>query len=321
MPIDVRGMATLREVVHHGSFAGAARSLGYTASALSQQISGLERSLGVQLFQREAKRIVPTEAAEYLVQRSSELFDLIHQIDLDVGRLGAGQAGRLRIGSYHSAGGRFLGPAIAKFLVGRRDTEISLDEGEPHELFPRVADGSLDIALGFEYELAPAAFPNGLRLEEVAIEDLLLVGPAKHRFRSKQSLQLSDLRGETWAAHLPDTPASASLRKYSAEAGFTPNIAFQSNNPSTILGLVASGLAVALLPRISIVERADDLAILPVHPRPPRRRIIAALRESDTSPLSEAFLHALRTSSGLLSAAQEVSTGAARTKRETFSTF
>lgn len=301
MPIDVRAMATLREVVLHGSFAGAARSLGYTASALSQQISGLERSLGVQLFEREAKRIVPTEAAEYLVQRSSELFDLIRQIDLDVGRLGAGQAGRLRIGSYHSAGGRFLGPAIARFLVGRRDTEISLDEGEPHELFPRVADGSLDIALGFEYERVPAAFPNGLRLEEVATEDLLLVGPAKHRFRTKQSLRFSDLRDETWAAHLPDTPASAALHRCAGEAGFTPKIAFQSNNPTTILGLVAAGLAVALLPRISVVERAEEISVLPVSPPPPGRRIIAALRESDTSPLSEAFLHALRTSGGLFS--------------------
>lgn len=301
MPIDVRAMATLREVVLHGSFAGAARSLGYTASALSQQISGLERSLGVQLFEREAKRIVPTEAAEYLVQRSSELFDLIRQIDLDVGRLGAGQAGRLRIGSYHSAGGRFLGPAIARFLVGRRDTEISLDEGEPHELFPRVADGSLDIALGFEYERVPAAFPNGLRLEEVATENLLLVGPAKHRFRTKQSLRFSDLRDETWAAHLPDTPASAALHRCAGEAGFTPKIAFQSNNPTTILGLVAAGLAVALLPRISVVERAEEISVLPVSPPPPGRRIIAALRESDTSPLSEAFLHALRTSGGLFS--------------------
>lgn len=302
MPIDVRTLSTLREVMRHGSFAAAARELGYTASALSQQISGLERSLGIQLFEREAKRIVPTEAAEYLVQRSAELFALLKQIDLDVGRLGAGQAGRLRIGSFHSAGGKLLGKAIAQFLVRRRDTEITLDEGEPHELFPRVADGSIDIALGFEYELVPASFPPGLRLEEVATEDLLVVAPAKHRLSAKQSVHLAELRDETWAAHLSDTPANRCLHTFTATAGFTPEVAFHSNNPGTILGLVDSGLAIALMPRISLQGRSEAIAVLKLVDPPPSRRIIAALRESDTSPLSEAFLHALRTSAQLVTA-------------------
>lgn len=282
--------------MQHGSFAAAARTRGYTPSALSQQISSLERTLGIQLFRREAKRIIPTEAADYLVHRSAELFDLMEQIDLDISRLGAGQAGRLRVGTFHSAGGTFLGKAISRFLIRRREVEITLDEGEPDELFPRVADGSLDIALGFEYDLVPSAFPAGLRLEEVMTEDLQVVAPVRHRLAHKSRVELSELRNEKWAGHQPETPSYRCLQRLTAEAGFSPDTAFHSNNPGTVLGLVEAGLAVALMPQLSLREHSSELATLRIADRLPTRRVIGAIRVTDFSPLADAFLLALRQS-------------------------
>lgn len=296
MSIDPRNLETLRTVLRYGSFAAAARHLGYTASAISQQMSALERSLNIRLFQRRAKSIVPTEAAEYLLQRSGELFELIRQIDLDIGRLGAGQAGRLRIGTFHSAGGALLGNAISRFLVRRREVEITLDEGEPGELFPRVADGLLDIALGFEYNLIPTSFPEPLRLEDVMSEGLQLIAPVRHRLAGRPDVRLLELRSEKWASHTPSTPAHQCLQKLTAQAGFSPDIAFHSDNPSTILGLVEAGLAVALVPRILLRERHPSLTVLRVADPLPSRRIIAAMRASESSPLADAFLTALRQS-------------------------
>lgn len=284
----------MRAVMQTGSFAAAGRELGYTASAVSQQMAGLEQALGIQLFERRASRVVPTEAAQYLLQRSEEVFELLDQVEVDIARLGAGQAGRLRVGTFNSAGGSILGQAIARFLIRRRDVEITLDEGEPYELFPRVSDGSLDVALGFQYELVPPAFPANLRLTNVLTEELFVVAPKKHRLARKDSVDLSDLQFETWVAHREETPSHRCLLALCEQHRFTPDIAFRSNNLGTVLGIVEAGLAVAMVPRISLTDPHEDMAVLPISGRLPRRQIVAAIREGHVNPLSEAFLAALR---------------------------
>ena len=284
----------MRAVMLTGSFAAAGRELGYTASAVSQQVAGLEHALGIRLFEREASRVVPTEAAQYLLHRSDEVFDLLDQVEIDIARLGAGQAGRLRVGTFNSAGGPILGRAIARFLVRRRDVEITLDEGEPYELFPRVADGSLDTALGFQYDLVPSAFPTNLRLTEVMTEKLFIVAPKKHRLARKGSVGLDELQSEKWVAHREETPSHQCLLALCGTHDFTPDIAFRSNNLGTVLGIVEAGLAVAMVPEISFRDASDGVVALPITNPLPHRQIVSAARDDDTNPLSEAFLLALR---------------------------
>lgn len=291
---DTKTLRTLRGVVSAGSFAAAGRELGYTASAVSQQIAGLEQDLGLRLFVREASRVVPTEAAHHLVQRSAEIFDLLDQIEIDIARLGAGEAGRLRIGTFNSAGGAIVGPAIARFLVRRRDVEITLDEGEPYELFPRVADGSIDVALGFAYDLVPSEFPLGLELSEIMTERLFVVAPRKHRLAAKERIGLGELAAETWVAHREETPSSRCLTALCTGAGFAPDIAFRSNNLGTVLGIVDAGLAVALVPEIGLRDAPDGVVSLPVEGTMPRRQIITATRPDDASALADPFVRALR---------------------------
>lgn len=294
MAVDIRSLRTLRAVMVGGSFAAAARELGYTSSAVSQQIAALEHALGIRLFDRGPSRIVPTEAAHYLAQRSEEVLGVLDQVEIDLGRLGAGQAGRLRVGTFNSAGGPLLGQALARFLVRRREVELTLDEGEPSELFPRVADGSLDVALGFEYDLVPSAFPASLELAEVMTEQLFVVAPAKHRLARKRAVDLDELRAERWVAHLEDTPSHRCLLALCGQHGFTPEVVFRSNNPATVLGIVAAGLAVALVPDIALGDAPGGTVVLPVDGQLPRRQIMAAIRAGDASPLTDAFLTALR---------------------------
>ncbi|WP_413317787.1 LysR family transcriptional regulator [Agrococcus sp. 1P02AA] len=294
MAVDIRTLRTMRCIMRAGSFAAAARELGYTASAVSQQMAGLEQALGIQLFEREASRVVPTEAAHYLAQRSDEVFELLDQVEIDIARLGAGQAGRLRVGAFNSAGGPLLGTAIARFLVRRREVEITLDEGEPHALFPLVANGSLDLALGFEYDLVPSAFPANLRLTEVMTEGLCIVAPRKHRFARKPRVGLHELASETWVAHGEETPSHQCLMALCRQHGFTPRIAFRSNNPGTVQGIVKAGLAIALMPEITLRDATDATVVLAMAERLPQRKIMSAVRASDPNPLVDAFVTALR---------------------------
>ncbi|MBU8578458.1 LysR family transcriptional regulator [Brevibacterium luteolum] len=295
MVIDTKKLSTLRAVMMHGSFAGAARDLGFTASAVSQQMSALERGLGLVLFERHAKKAVPTEAAHHLHQRANEVRDLLNQIEIDVARLGAGQSGTLRVGTFDSAGGPILGQAMARFLFRRREVEITLDEGEPYELFPRVADGSLDIALGFSYDLVPPRFPKNLRLNNVMTEDLFIVAARKHRLASKAAVEVDELAEETWVAHRPETASHQCLTALCAQHGFTPHIAFRSNNLGTVQGIVAAGLGVAMIPKIALSRESDTVA-LPLTRPMPQRHIVSATRNTDTAPLATAFLEALRRS-------------------------
>ncbi|WP_309131290.1 LysR family transcriptional regulator [Brevibacterium sp.] len=293
MVIDTKMLSTLHAVMAHGSFAGAARELGFTASAVSQQMSALERRLGIVLFERHAKKAVPTEAAHHLHQRADEVMDLLNQIEIDVARLGAGQSGTLRVGTFDSAGGPILGRAMARFLFRRREVEITLDEGEPYELFPRVADGSLDIALGFSYDLVPPRFPENLRLNKVMTEDLFIVVARRHRLATKSAVDIEELALETWVAHRPETASHQCLTSLCAQHGFTPRIAFRSNNLGTVQGIVAAGLGVAMIPEIALTRESDTVA-LPLTRPMPQRHIVSAMRSTDTTPLATAFLEALR---------------------------
>ncbi|WP_309082285.1 LysR family transcriptional regulator [Zhihengliuella sp.] len=294
MAVDIRTLKTLHAVVSSGSFAAAGRELGYTPSAVSQQMASLERTLGIRLFEREARSVVPTEAALYLQHRVTEVVDLLHQVEIDMARLGAGQTGTLRAGTFDSAGGPILGRAIARFLVRRRDVKITLDEGEPYELFPRVSDGSLDIALGFEYDLVASNFPPNLQLNEVMIEDLYIVAPRNHRLAGKGSVGFDELRDERWVAHRPETPSHQCLLALCGQHDFVPDIAFRSNNLGTVKGIVAAGLALAMVPEISLQHGGEGIVALRLSRSMPRRRIVSATRQGDDNPLADAFLQALR---------------------------
>lgn len=293
MALDPTTLRTLAAVIRGGSFAAAGRELGYTASAVSQQMSALERSLGLQLFERQARGVTSTEAAQYLYERAGELLDLVDQLEGDAERLAAAQAGRLRIGSFASAGAPIVAQVISRFLVRRRDVEISLDEGEPHELFPRVVDGDLDVALGFRYDLVATSWPRDVRLTHLMVEDVHVIAPRKHRLARKDGVDLSELARERWIANTEDTAASRCLVALGASEGFTPHIAFRSNSFATVRGFVAAGLGVAMIPTLAH-EPDQAIATLPITRRLPQREIVAATRKVHDNPLTNAFLAAIR---------------------------
>lgn len=293
MALDLTTLKTLRAVIETGSFAAAGRELGYTASAVSQQMASLERALGLELFWREPRRIVPTDAAEHLKSHAGDLFRLMDQLHVDIARWAAGQVGHLRVGSFASAGGPIIAQAITRFLVKRHDVEITLDEGEPYELFPRVESGDLDVALGFEYDLVPRVWGPKVQVTGVQVEELHVIAHRKHRLAGRESVDLAELRNERWVAHRKETAASVCLAAFCGKEGFVPNIAFRTNNLGTVRGIVASGLGVAMISELAHIDH-DTIAALPVTQRRPRRQIVAATRQGHSNPLADAFVKAVR---------------------------
>jgi len=289
--VTLTALQTLAAVVDTGSFAAASRELGYTPSAVSQQIAKLEQTLDLRLFDRAGRSIHATEAALYLRARSAELVGLLSQVERDAGRLAAGQAGRIRIGSFRSADAQLLSRSVAQFLVRRRGVEVDLHEGEPWDLLPQVVSGDIDVAIAFRYEVASPPWSSDVQVIPLLREPLTVIGSPSHRLASHASVELYELEHEAWAGNDTSTLAHACLMNTTAKAGFRPDIAFHSNNFDALFGLVRNKLAVAMVPGLTLAGRTD-VARLNVTDLP-YREVAAVVRMGRPDPLAQAAIDAL----------------------------
>jgi DNA-binding transcriptional LysR family regulator len=279
-PLHIR---TVREVVRTGSFADAARTLGYTASAVSQQIAALERACGLALFERRARSVRPTSAAFLLVSKGNDVLSALDTLERELRTVASGERGALQLGSFPTAGTRILPRALAELSRVRPGIEITLSEGEPDELLPELLDGDLDLLLVYRYDLFPRAWPDQIIETPVMDEHLVLCVPAEHPLAEGGTVRLRDLRSETWIASRPGSCGAQALLRLCGTAGFTPNIAFRSNDYAVVCGLVGCGLGIALVPALGCVP-APGLRMLRLSRRSPRRHVTVLRRATNTNP-------------------------------------
>jgi DNA-binding transcriptional LysR family regulator len=286
-------LQTLRVVLSTGSFAAAAAELNYTASAVSQQMSALERATGLVLFERSPHSIRPTEHATLLADRSTELLAILDGLDREVAAIARGEVGQLRIGSFPTASARLLPQALAALSSQRPGVDIAVDEGELDSLLPRLLSGELDLALAYRYEAVPAGWPDQLVETVLLREPLSVLLPQQHPLAAAGPARLASFAEDRWVAPLAGSPGALNLDRLAARAGFRPRISFRSNDYSVVHGLVAAGLGVALVPGLALNDTAG------VHPlalagRGQRRTVLALHRPSARNSLLAAALTAIR---------------------------
>lgn len=286
-------LQTLRIVLSTGSFAGAAAELNYTASAVSQQMSALERATGLVLFERSPHSIRPTEQASLLASRSTELLAILEDLDREVAVIARGEVGQLRIGSFPTASARLLPQALAALSSQRPGIEIAVDEGELDTLLPRLLSGELDLALAYRYQAVPAGWPDQLVETVLLREPLSLLLPTSHPLAEDGPVRLASFAEDRWVAPLAGSPGALNLDRLAARAGFQPRISFRSNDYSVVHGLVAAGLGVALVPGLALSDTAGVQA-LALAGRAQRRTVLALHRPSARNSLLAAALAAIR---------------------------
>lgn len=289
-PLHLR---TLAVVIETGSFANAARQLGYTASAVSQQIVALERASGSTLFEREAHSVRPTAGARFLAERGRDVLASLDTLELDVRAMARGRLGRLRLGSFATASARLLPSSLAALAAALPSVDVRLDEGEPDELVPALLDGQLDVALVYRYDLVPRPVADSLVEVPLLDEDLLLLLPSDHPRRSRRPLALADLADEIWVASREGSDGAACLQGLCAAAGFQPRIDLRSNDYGVVQGLVRSGLGIALVPALGHQQSAGVHAAR-LTGRRTLRHVSALHRRANTNPLVPPLLAAVR---------------------------
>jgi len=273
--LNVTRLSVLKEVAYRGSISEAAEALSYSQSAVSQQIAALEAEAGLTLLERHPRGVSLTAAGQTLVGHAEGILAELERAEAALAQIAGLRGGRLRIASFPTAGATLMPLAIATFRELYPDIELTLAEGEPEDVAPRLRAGELDLALLFEFE-GETLVGERMTRAELFEDPMYLALRADHPLAARQGLRLEDLREEAWVQTSRASPCARHVVRCCHGAGFEPNVAFESDDYQTVQGLVAAGVGVALIPRLALSALRPDVLIRSLDPAPPVRRVIAA---------------------------------------------
>ncbi|MGW4499890.1 LysR family transcriptional regulator [Micromonospora sp. NPDC004336] len=291
--LDVRRMQVLRAVVTGGSVTAAAAHLGYTPSAVSQQVAALERQAGVALLERSGRGVRPTAAGLLLAEHAAVIGRHLAEAETALAELRAGRTGRLAVRYFATAGAALVPPALARFRRDHPDVRVDLRLVDPDDPLPAVERGEADLAIVVHHR-GPAG-RDGLRLVHLLDDPYLAVLPRGHRLAGRRELDLADLADEPWVGSEPAGPCREVVRDACGAAGFSPHVAVESEDYPTTQAFVAAGLGVAVVPRTGLDSPHPDVVVRALRNPRPARPIHAAVRGSTLDqPALRGLLDALR---------------------------
>jgi DNA-binding transcriptional LysR family regulator len=266
----------LKEVAYRGSFSAAADALSYTQSAVSQQIAALEAEAGMALLERHPRGVTLTAAGQTLVGHAEGILAGLDAAEDALAAIAGLRGGRLRVASFPTAGATLMPVAIATFSAAYPDVELTLAEGEPEEIVPRLRAGELDLALLFEFEDETMALADMTRTTLFA-DPMYLALPREHGLARRRRLRLEDLAEEAWVQTAQASACARHVVRRCHAAGFEPRVSFESDDYQTVQGLVAAGVGVALIPELALAVVREDIVVQALAPAPPAREVIAAV--------------------------------------------
>ncbi|WP_234045716.1 LysR family transcriptional regulator [Streptomyces adelaidensis] len=294
--LDVRRMQVLRTVVTSGSVTGAAATLGYTPSAISQQIAALEKEAGTALLERVGRGVRPTAAGLLLTEYADTIGRQVAQAEAALADLRAGRTGRLAVRYFATVGAPLVAPAVALLRAAHPGVRIELKLSDPDDPLPDVREGRADLALVVRPR---GAAPDGVRLLHLLDDTYFAVLPAAHPLADRPALRLADLADEPWVGSESPGPCLDAQLEACAEAGFGPRFVVRSEDYVTAQGFVAAGLGVGLVPRLGLGSRHPDIVVRRLTGPEPQRSIQAAVRETaPPQPALATFVQALRDAAG-----------------------
>ena len=286
--LELRHLTALQAIADTGSFKGAAARLGYTPSAISQQIASLERIIGTQVIAREHGRraLGPTQAGSSLLGHMAAIEARLGAAKADIDAFARGAVGSLRIGAFESIQRRLLPEVMRRFRDMFPNVELEVAEtlGD-FDLLNSLERGTLDLA----FAILP--LPDGPFRATVVLDDpwvLVTEASGDRAALSRLTLhEIAELPLVCWHSPLPIAPALDSFRA----VGIEPNIVLRSDYNEVVQGFAAAGFGVALMPRLAVNPVDSRTAIVDLHGLiPPRRLAIASHRDRATNDAIDAFV-------------------------------
>jgi DNA-binding transcriptional LysR family regulator len=271
--LDVRRMRVLREVAAHGTIAAAATALDFTPSAVSQQISALERETGVALVDRGPSSVVLTPAGRTLVEHAEIVLAQLAAAEDELRAIEELRTGRLRLGSFASVTELTI-RALRSFGERFPDVELTVTECDAAESLDRLRRDELDIALVYSYDYASLEAGQAIEIRELMRDPALVAVPRTHPLARRTAVPLRELAGERWIAEGRGTMCQRLVLGACRNAGFEPEIKLVGSDDYRIVqALVAAEIGIAFIPRLA---RQPDARLAFLTPEDPVGRTIAA---------------------------------------------
>jgi DNA-binding transcriptional LysR family regulator len=293
---DVQRLRAFALVLDLGSISAAATVLGYTPSAVSQQLAALEREVGMALVDRSQRPLRATGAGEVLRPHAERV----------LGALGGGEAAlddlrggtrRLRLVAFTSALSSFVPQAVRDLRRAHSQLVVQVLQLETQEAIERLRSGGADLAV--VHHIPGVAVPEtaGLRRRRLLVDHLYVVLPEGHRLARRDKVSLADLKGEPLILPRRDTPAGrfrSLVEHLCSQAGFAPRVAYELDDLPAVQAFVAAGIALVPMHGLTLATVPPGATVRPLAERPAGSRTIEALAPAEArAPVVDEFLERL----------------------------
>jgi len=269
--LDLQSVRIMRAIAETGTITAAARSLGYSQPAISQHLQRTEARLGLSLVTRVGRSIRLTEAGALLARHALTITSALDAAEGDLADLAGLRTGSVRLAAFPTASSTIVPRLLALMNDAHPGIRITYIEAQPPEAVAMLRDGSIDLAVTFSYP-GDRSDPHrdsasGLTIETLFTEEMVVVLPAAHPLAKLEVVDVALLGEDRWIAGCPR--CRGHLLAVCEVAGFEPSIGFETDNASAVLGMVASGLGVALLPRLALATATPPAGAV-IRPHSPR---------------------------------------------------
>jgi molybdate transport repressor ModE-like protein len=276
--LDVGRLRLLREVALRGSIAAAARELGLTPSAVSQQLAVLEREAGTGLIDRSPRGVSLTGAGHALADRAGEVLDVLSAARADLDRLAGVPGGPVALAAVASAALTFVSSAAARLAAEHSGIDLDVTVAEPGRALGLLVAGDVDLAVVDEYDYVPLALPDFVVARELCREPLVLTVGSD--WTGPERPALAELAGQRWVMPPDDAACGQAVRSACRAAGFEPRVRWTSDDMLVLARAVAAGHGIAVLPRLSVADEAARVQTRPLRTPRLQRRLTLVARAS-----------------------------------------
>ncbi|WP_166239496.1 LysR family transcriptional regulator [Paenibacillus turpanensis] len=292
--MELRQLQYALQIAAEKNFSRAAEKLHIAQPSLSQQLAKLEREIGTLLFHRNTGSVELTHAGSVFIGKAQSIIDMVEQLKQEMDDLTHMRKGKLVIGSLPITGAHMLPLVLPAFRAAYPQIEISLVEDTTAHLEHLTSSGQADISL-----LTLPIGEASIAYEELIEEEICLAVPPDHRLAGMDGgpLYVQDLRNEPFIVLKKGQGFRQIAIDLCQEAGFEPNIVFESSNIETVQSLVASGMGIAFVPQMiarSGWNRYTPVILSFAEPRPTRTIVLAYRKGRYLSKAAEAFIDTVK---------------------------
>lgn len=289
--MDLYTMRYVLAVAEHENFSLAAQACHVGQPALSQQISKLEKELGVALFYRNSRGATLTEAGREFVHRAREIIQRSEALESEMSFYAGLRRGTLNLGIITSLQCIDFGGLLSAFCGSYPDISVNIVQGGTHNLVQQLVERKIDAAF---LNRPPSGLPGSVEFIKLGEDTYHLAVPDNHPLAKRERVSLAELKDEHFIFHQTGQVASELCLRACREAGFEPNIVCRSGSPTTGLYMVQGGLGIALFPSEEFQARTLDGVVELQLEETIRKEVGVAWRKDAASSLVDATVQFAR---------------------------